>query len=222
MLLTGSSAAKALCSLMLNIVLDVFHQKLGGHTQYINQTEEQFLDSAIREINYRKVFTDALDTCIVPNKWKYAHFTDLIYQRIFKENAKEYKQILKLDANATVKDTLYSEVLDLVASYENGFAVALKKSVSDNGKPLTMSAARILFVDCTEQQQSFLLPLIEKARTLMASRDMVFRDALHLKLDNYIKALDKQEYDKFLGEKSQNIKQLIEDNIEVFKRLKDR
>lgn len=222
MLLTESAAAKELRSLMLNIVLDVFHQKLGGKTTYINQSEEQFLDSATREFNYRKVFTDALGEHILANKFKYAHFTDLIYKSIFREDAKEYKQILKLDIKATVKDTLYSEVLDLVASYENGFADELEKAAKTKGSPLTMSEARTLFVDFESRNQSLLLPLVEKARTLMASRDMVFRDALHFKLEKYIKAIDQQEFDKFLGEKSEQIRQVIEENIDVYKRLKDR
>lgn len=53
--------------------------KIGGNTKCINQREEEFLPSAIREFNYRQAFTDALDDCIVDNKWKYAQFTDAVY-----------------------------------------------------------------------------------------------------------------------------------------------
>lgn len=222
MLLTESATAKELRSLILDIVLDVFHQRLGGHTKYINQAEEYFLESAILEVNYRKVFTNALDQYIVPNKWKYAQFTDLIYKSIFKEDAKEYKQILKLGKNEVVKSTLYAEVLDIIASYENGFADKLANTAKKNEKQLTMTEARALFATFEQESKPVLEPLIEKARTLMASQDIAFRDAYHQKLQHYIQNLDEQEFEKFLGEKSQQTEKRILENIDVFKRLKDR
>ena len=122
MLLTESDRAKQLRALVLDIVIDTLNEKIGGATKYVNQREDEFLPSAIREFNYRQAFTDALDDCIVDNKWKYAQFTDAVYKSIFHENAKEYKQILKLKANDSVRGTMYSEVLDLIAAYENGFS----------------------------------------------------------------------------------------------------
>jgi hypothetical protein len=61
MLLTGSEKAQKLRSAILDIVIDVLNKKLGGKTKYINQREEEFLPSAIREYNYRQEFTNALD-----------------------------------------------------------------------------------------------------------------------------------------------------------------
>jgi hypothetical protein len=88
MLLTGSEKAQKLRSAVLDIVIDVLNQKLGGKTKYINQREEEFLPSAIREYNYRREFTNALDHYIDSTKFKYAQLTDKIYKSIFKENAK--------------------------------------------------------------------------------------------------------------------------------------
>ncbi len=48
---------------------------------------------------------------------KYAIYTDKIYQSIFKEKAQEYKKILKLTSKDSARKTMYSEVLDLIASY---------------------------------------------------------------------------------------------------------
>ena len=115
MLLTGSEQAQKLRSLILDIVIDVLNKKLGGKTKYINQREEEFLPSAIREYNYRKEFTDAIDFYITENKFKYSQLTDKIYKSIFKEDAKEYRQILNLTAKESVRSTMYSEVLDLIA-----------------------------------------------------------------------------------------------------------
>lgn len=56
----------------------------------------------------------------------------------------------------------------------------------------------------------------------MASRDFAFRDALHEKLQNYITSLEANEYERFLGEKSEDLKERLEEAKDVFKRLKER
>lgn len=222
MLLTESDRAKQLRALILDIVIDTINSKIGGNTKYINQREEEFLPSAIREYNYRKAFTDALDDCIVDNKWKYAQFTDAVYKSIFHEKAKEYKKILNLKSKDSARDTMYSEVLDLVAAYENGFADMLRQKKDEKGDKLSMPEARQLFDSFEQFHSAAFTPLLEKARTLMASRDMVFRDALHEKLKNYVTHLTADEFDKFLGEKSKTLEERLKENIDVFKRLKDR
>lgn len=222
MLLTGSEKAQQLRSVLLDIVIDVLNKKLGGTTKYINQREEEFVPSAIREYNYRQEFTNALDYYIADNKFKYAQLTDKIYKSIFKEDAKEYKQILNLNAKESVRRTMYSEVLDLIAAYENGFANYLKKEFDSLGRKLKLSEAHLLFTKFENTMNAFIEPLREKARGLMASRDMAFRDALHEKLKEYINEVSAEEYEKFLGERSKSLEERLEDNKEVFKRLKDR
>lgn len=222
MLLTNSDRAKEIRSAILNIVIDVLNKKLGGSTKYINQREEEFLPSAIREYNYRQEFTNALDKYIADNKFKYAQLTDKIYMSIFKENAKEYRQILSLNAKESVRSTMYSEVLDLVSSYENGFANFLRNAYERKGDRINLSDAHLLFKDFETITESLYIPLKEKARGLMATRDMAFRDALHEKLKDYIDTVSLDDIDRFLGDKSKALEERIEENKEVFKRLKDR
>lgn len=222
MLLTGSENAQILRSAILDIVIDVLNQKIGGKTKFINQREEEFLPSAIREYNYRQEFTHALDLYITENKFKYAQLTDKIYKSIFKENAKEYRQILKLNAKVSVRSTMYSEILDLIAGYENGFSTYLKTEFERLGRKLGLSEANLLFINYEQLTEATLIPLREKARSLMASRDLAFRDALHEKLKEYINEVSSDDYDKFLGDRSMNLEKRIEDNKDVFKRLKDR
>jgi hypothetical protein len=222
MLLTESDRAKQLRALILDIVIDTLNDKIGGNTKYVNQREDEFLPSAIREFNYREVFTNALDECIVDNKWKYSQFTVAVYKTIFHEDAKEYKQILKLKAKDSARGTMYSEVLDLIAAYENGFADYLRNKHSQVRRKLSMPEANSLFSEFESSNQAILKPLLEKARTLMASRDMAFRDALHEKLKNYVKHLTADEFEKFLGERSMALEKRLKENIDVFKRLKDR
>lgn len=222
MLLTGSEKAQQLRSILLDIVIDVLNKKLGGNTKYINQREEEFVPSAIREFNYRQEFTNALDRYVAENKFKYSQLTDKIYKGIFKENAKDYRQILNLNSKVSVRTTMYSEVLDLIAGYENGFADFLKKKSESLNRKLQLSEAHILFGEFEDTMAAFINPLREKARSLMASRDMAFRDALHEKLKEYINAVSADDYEKFLGERSKTLEERLEDNKEVFKRLKDR
>ena len=51
---------------------------------------------------------------------------------------------------------------------------------------------------------------------------MAFRDALHLKLQEYIDTVSMDDIEKFLGEKSNALEERINENSEVFIRLKNR
>lgn len=222
MLLTESEPARIMRSHLLDIVLDVMAEKSGGHTKYINQRDDNFLLASFQEDNYRQVFTDAVDNYVEGNKWKYGIFTNLIYQSIFKENAKEYRDILKLAENDKIRDTMYSEVLLSIATFESGIAYEFEKASTKKGAKLTQKEARDLINDF-EKHPAFK-PVVTDARTKMASRDLCFRDALHEKLEAYIQAVPEADFEKFLGEKSRSLEEQLSDpeTLAVFKRLKDR
>lgn len=222
MLLTESERAKAVRSRLLDIVMDVLAERTGGHTKFINQRDDQYLMASFQEQSYRKQFTDALDQYIVPNQWKYVRFTNLVYQSIFKENALEYRKVLKLAAKESIRETMYAEVLNLIASYENGFAHELATEAEKRGQKLSMQEAEALFHRF--QSHPLFQPLILDARTKMASRDLGFRDALHHKLEAYIQSIPEADFDRFLGETSKSLEERLSDpaTLAVFKRLKDR
>ena len=56
----------------------------------------------------------------------------------------------------------------------------------------------------------------------MASRDLAFRDALHLQLKNYISPVQTDEFERFIGQKSKELADRLEEAKDVFKRLKER
>ena len=145
MLLSESEKARALRQLMLDIVIDLINRKTGGGTKYINQRDKDFLFSSLQEDNYRRQFTDALKNYVEDNRYKYAHFTDMIYVSIFKEKAKEYKKILDLKANDKVRDTFYSEILDIIAAYESGLAGAIKHEYERVEHILSIKETETLF-----------------------------------------------------------------------------
>lgn len=220
MLLSESEKARALRQLMLDIVIDLINKKTGGGTKYINQRDQNYLGSSLQEENYRRKFTDVLRDCVVDNRYKYAHFTDMIYVSIFKEKAKEYKKILDLKANDKVRDTFYSEILDIIAAYENGLAAEIKSEYERVGHELSFKEVEGLF----EKFENMALwkPLIQRGRVKMASRDMALRDAFHYQLSEYIQPLDQDEYQKFLGVAGDELERLMLENKEVLKRLKER
>lgn len=220
MLLTESDRAKTLRKMTLDIVIDVINQRTGGATKYINQRDEDFINSWFQEENYRAIFTDALRDYVDMGKIKYPIYTDKIYQSIFREKTQEYRQILKLHSKDKVRDTFYSEVLDLISSFEYGFADMLRIEADRIGRNLSPIETDALFKRF--ENQAHWKPLIEKARNKMASRDLAFRDALHLQLQEYITPLRAEEYERFLGDKSKELAERLEETKDVFKRLKER
>ena len=156
---------------------------------------------------------------VVEDRYKYAHFTDMIYVSIFREKAHEYKKILDLKASDKVRDTFYSEILDIIAAYESGLADAVKNEYESLGHPLSIAETEALFRRF--ESMAHLKPLIHRGRTKMASRDMALRDAFHYQLSEYIQPLDKDEYQKFLGAAGDELERLMAENQEVLKRLKE-
>jgi hypothetical protein len=220
MLILESERARLLRQAILDIVIDTINKRTGGGTKYINQRDEDFLMSYFEEENYREQFTDALKECVAMGNFKYPMYTDKIYVSIFKEKAQEYRKILRLHEKDKVRDTFYSEILDLVASFECGFAAILQEESKNKGRKVTSYEVDELFRQF--ESQPHWKPLIEKARNKMASRDLAFRDALHLKLEEYATPLKADEFERFLGEKSKELAERLEEAKDVMKRLKER
>lgn len=220
MLLTDSDKARQLRSAILDIVIDTINKRTGGNTKYINQRDEDFVVNLLRGEDYRREFTDALRDCVAMGNFKYIVYTDKVYVSIFKENAQEYRKILQLEKNENVRHTMYSEVLDIISSYEAGFAEVLRKAYEAKGAKLTSWETDRLFADF--EGQHLWEPLREKARVKMASRDLCFRDALHQNLKEYVSAVPASDFDRFLGEKSMELDQRLEEYKEALKRLKER
>lgn len=219
MLLVESETAAELRHIILDIVIDTINQKAGGGTKYINQRDQDFIGSFLQEENYRREFTDALRDYVDMGNAKYGLYKDKIYQSIFKEKAKEYRKILKLSEKERIRDTFYSEILTLISSYECGLASMIKEQSKQLGRKLNNWELSDLF-DAFERLPMWK-PLIISARTKMASRDMALRDAFHYQLEEYIKPLEKSEYERFLGTAGDELERLMFENQDVLRRLKE-
>ncbi|WP_333888576.1 DNA-binding protein [Sphingobacterium siyangense] len=220
MILADSERAKSIRSAILDVVLDLVNKKLGGAVKYINQRDDEYLLAIVKEPKYRKEFTSALSRYLNMGNAKYKLYTDAIYQAIFKEKASEYKELLQLDEKDNARETMYAEVLKLIASFEIGIADEMKEAYDSLGRQLEPTELNVLihrFVNRRHWE-----PQLEDTRVKMASRDYGFRDVVHKKLESYIDSISPDDYQKFLGEQSKSLQEQIDENIEVFKRLKER
>ncbi len=135
-------------------------------------------------------------------------------------NTQEYRKILRLHDKQKVRDTFYSEILDLVSSYEFGFGKLLVATFEKIGRKLYPAEVDQLFTEF--EAQHHWTPLVSKARQKMASRDLAFRDALHHQLKEYVTPVERDKFERFLGNKSMELAERLEDAKEVMKRLKER
>lgn len=220
MLLTNNKIAKETRSMVLDAVINLLAEKTGGNTKLINQRDKDYLSQAFREETERQKFTNAVDTYVSGGKFKYAVLTNKIYEAIFKENAKEYREILKLDNKHKTRETMYSEVLLLIASFEAGLAYEINKLSTTKERKLSINEVKELISSFSSHplQQ----PLLHNARTKMASRDLGFRDSLHISLQDYLEPVSKEDFEKFLGEQSKSLEEQISAHKDVFNRLRDK
>ena len=220
MLLKNSEKATEVRVKILDITMKVLQEKTKGNTKFINQRDTDYLKSAYSEESERKKFTNALNHYIDMNQYKYAFFTDEIYRVVFKENSKEYKEILNLNQKDSARATMYSEVLRVIASFEAGFAHELEQEYEQLGRKLKKEEGLKILKNLANHPLQ--RPYLEDARIKMASRDLDFRDAYHENLKEYISNVSQDDYERFLGEKSEAIEKQITKHIAVFERLKDK
>ena len=218
MLLTTSEKAKWLRARMLDIVIATINEKTGGGTKYINRRDRNYVISAVQEENYHKKLTDAIRDFVDGHKtFKYSTIMDMIYKAVFCEKAKEYKKLLELSEKDNLRRTLYAEVLVSVSAFENHVAETIKAKAKEVG---TISVSEVGDIIKELSDMPFVKPIIEDARTKMASRDFALRDVYHDNIAEYLKAVSPEEYEKFIGSQSVDFDHLLDENKAVLDRLK--
>lgn len=218
MLLTNNDKARQVRSVVLDISISAINKRTGGGTKYINSRDSNYLQSAIKEQNYRKVLTSAINSYVEGTSTaKYRQITDCIYKAIFRENAKEYAELLKVPDDS-IHDTMYAEVLMIIASFENGVGYAIQQRFNE-----TRSLVPVDYVcEIIESfaQNPMQIPYLEDARTKMASRDYCFRETHHENISEYISPVSSSDFERFIGEHSDSLLQDLFTRRDVMKRLK--
>ena len=204
--------------MMLDIVIAVINEKTGGGTKYINRRDRNYLVSAVSEENYHQKLTDAIRDYVDGHKtYKYSTIMDMIYKAVFCEKAKEYKQLLDLSEKDNLRRTLYAEVLVSVSAFENHVAETIKAKAKEMG---VVTVAEVGEAIKELSAMPFVKPILEDARTKMASRDFALRDVYHNNIAEYLKAVSPEEYEKFIGSQSIDFDHLLDENKAVLDRLK--
>lgn len=218
MLLTTSEKAQEVRARILDIVITVMNERAGGSTKFINRRNRNYAVSAFIEEDYHKKLTDAIDEHVEGKREdKYRQIMDTIYKAVFCEQADEYKKLLDLSEKDNLRRTLYAEVLTAVSAFENATAEAIIGKATEKGKLLVKNVEELITELATNPLGK---PVVEDARIKMASRDNALRDVYHGNLAAYIRAVMPEEYHKFIGNLSVDFDQLLEDNKDVLKHLK--
>lgn len=219
MLITHNQKAKQIRNVVLDLSIASINRRTGGGTRYINSRDTNYLQSAMSEKRYRKVLTTAINQYVEgTSNARYAQITDCIYKAIFKENAKEYATILKLEDTDNIHDTMYAEVLMTIASFQNGVGFAIQNRFNETQKRISLQEVYKIIEDFADNPMQ--TPYLEDARTKMASRDWCFREAHHDNIAEYISPVQPGDYEKFIGEHSDGLLQDLFNNRDVIKRLK--
>lgn len=221
MLLAESEKAKKVRSVILDIVITTINEKAGGGTKYINWRDREYLPAALQEDNYRKNLTSSINDYVDGHPtYKYPAITDMIYNAVFRENAKEYRRLLQLEPKDNARATMYAEVLRVISSFENGIGAAICKRQSELNRKLSIAEVQVLI---SEQAESpAMAPFLYDARQKMASRDLGLRDVYHDNIAEYLRALSPEEFDRFIGTESIDLERLLdnEENRKTLERLK--
>lgn len=220
LLLKESERARILRRTILDLVIDVVSAKAGGNTKYINHQDESYIMSLYLGEGYREQFKNALINYVQGGNSKIATYTNEIYKTIFKERAQDYKDLLSLEKNENVRDTMYTEVITTISMFETGLAYEIEKKAKLKKGKLNHEEVKEVLADFKDNP--IWIPQLEMVRIKMASRDYGLRDVTHDKLKEYIVPLDSADFEKFLGQKSDQLGIQLDKHQDVFRRLKDK
>ena len=204
--------------MMLDIVIAIINEKTGGGTKYINRRDRNYIISAVSEENYHQKLTDAIRDYVDGHKtYKYSTIMDMIYKAVFREKAKEYKKLLDLSEKDNLRRTLYAEVIVSISAFENHVAETIKAKAKESGSVTVEEVGQAIK---ELSAMPFVKPILEDARTKMASRDFALRDVYHDNIAEYLRAVAPEEFEKFIGQLSVDFDHLLDANKEVLDRLK--
>lgn len=166
--------------------------------KFINQLAKDFQETRTETKEYRKDFTDSIKNYVSIKN--YGTYTDMLYQFLFAERAKEYRGLLKLAKKDLTRNTMYEEILFVIGSFETGLAGELEKEYNQKGKPLNQQEFIGVFkrFASTKNWDAYK----KRVRRIMATYDAELRNIKHAKLIDYKKEFTSEDIKKLLGQKN--------------------
>ncbi len=163
--------------------------------KFINQLSSQFFETREETKEYRRDFTDCIkDFVVVKN---YGTYTDMLYNFLFLERAKEYRKLLNLVKKDLTRNSMYEEIVLIIGAFETGLAGEVEKEFKKLGRLLTQKEFEKIFVEFSSQRNWLVYQ--KRARNIMATYDEELRKIKHPKLIDYRKEFSQEDIQKLLS-----------------------
>lgn len=166
--------------------------------KFVNQLSKEFKETRAETKNYRKDFTDSIKK-FVSAKY-YGTYTDMLYQFLFAERAKEYRKLLNLVKKDLTRNTMYEEILFVIGSFETGLAGELEKKYKEKGEHLSKQEFIKIFKQFSSMRNWDAYK--KRVRKIMATYDEELRNIKHPKLIDYKKEFTNEDIKILLGQKN--------------------
>ena len=161
----------------------------------INQLTTQFFETREETKDYWKDFTDCIKKFVAVKK--YGTYTDMLYNFLFLEKAKEYRKLLDLAKKDFTRNYMYEEILLTIGAFESGLAGEIEKEFKKIGRMLTQKEFIKKF-NVFASQKNWLV-YQKRARSIMATYDEELRRIKHPKLIDYRKEFSQEDIQKLIG-----------------------
>lgn len=163
--------------------------------KFINQLATQFAETREETKEYRRDFTDSIKNFIEAKN--YGTYTDMLYDFLFMEKAKEYRKLLNLVKKDFTRNTMYEEILLIIGAFETGLAGEVEKEFEKLGRMLTKDEFIKVFKEFSAQKNWLVYQ--KRARNIMATYDEELRNIKHPKLIDYRREFSQEDIQKLLS-----------------------
>ncbi len=162
--------------------------------KFVNQLASQFFETREETKEYRRDFTDCIkDFVAVKN---YGTYTDMLYNFLFLERAKEYRKLLSLVKKDLTRNFMYEEIVLIIGAFETGLAGEIEKEFKKLSRMLTQKEFEKIFDDFSSTRNWMVYQ--KRARNIMATYDEELRKIKHPKLIDYRKEFSQEDIQKLL------------------------
>ncbi|MBU2233950.1 antA/AntB antirepressor family protein [Patescibacteria group bacterium] len=161
----------------------------------ISQLTTKFWETREETKDYRKDFTDCIKNFVAVKN--YGTYTDMLYNFLFLEKAKEYRKLLDLAKKDFTRNYMYEEILLIIGAFEAGLAGEIEKEFKKLGRMLAKSEFIKRFDEFASQKNWLVYQ--KRARSIMATYDAELRSIKHPKLIDYKKEFSQEDIQKLIG-----------------------
>jgi len=161
----------------------------------INQLASKFSETRKETKDYRKDFTDSIKKFVAVKN--YGTYTDMLYDFLFLEKAKEYRKLLDLVKKDFTRNYMYEEILLIIGAFETGLSGEIEKESKRLNRLLTKEEFVNKFKEFSSQKNWKVYQ--KRARSIMATYDEELRSIKHPKLIDYKKEFSQEDIQKLIG-----------------------